>query len=152
MSSTPCATDLWIDRRLRRLLMLLVSVLHLAGAALLLLLPLSAGLRALLIAAWACLCLRDWRKQLRGYSRVAAIRLRDSGLVETIDPAGQAEPVRLLDGSIVLPRLAWLRLAFADRGSYGELLAGDACRSAAWHRLQLAWRQHGARFGQPDRS
>ena len=152
MSSTPFETDLRADRRLRCLLMVLASGLHLAGAVLLLNMRLPAGVHVLLLTAWVCMCARDWRYQLRAYRRVTAIRIQDSGHIETVGPGGLVEPVRLLGGSVVLPQIAWLRLAFADRSCYGELLAGDACRSTAWHRLQLGWRQHGARFGQPDRS
>lgn len=152
MSSTPSATDLRPDRLLRSLLLAIASVLHLAGLVLLLLMPLPAGVRALIILSWSWLCVHEWRSQLRAYRRVTAIRIQVTGRIETIGPGGGAEPVRVLGGSFVLPRIAWLRLEFADHSRYGELLAGDPCLCAGWHWLQLSWRQHGPRFGQPDRS
>lgn len=152
MSSTPCETDLRADPLLRCLLMTIASGLHLAGVGLLSQMPIPAGARAVLLSAWFCMCARDWRNQLRAYRRVAAIRIRGSGQIEAVGSGGRVEPARLLAGSVVLPQIAWLRLAFADRSCYGELLAGDASRSTAWHWLQLGWQQHGARFGQPDRS
>jgi hypothetical protein len=134
------------------LLLLTASVMHLAGFVLLVLLPLPAGVRALMILCWLCVCVQEWRSQLRAYRRVAAIRIQVTGRIETIGPCGHTEAVRLLGGSLILPRFAWLRLEFADRSRYGELLAGDSCLCAGWHWLQLNSRQHGVRFGQPDRS
>lgn len=152
MSSTPSVPDLRPDWLLRSLLLVTASLLHLAGMALLLLMPLPAGVRALMILGWLWLCAHDWRSQRRAFRRVTAIRVQVTGRIETIGPSGQMEPVRLLGGSLVLPRIAWLRFEFADRSHYAELLAGDSCRCAGWHWLQLSWRQHGARFGQPERS
>ncbi len=152
MSSTPSVTDLRPDWLLRSVLLVFASLMQLAGLVLLLLMPLPAGVRALLILGWSWMCVHDWRSQLRAYRRVAAIRIQVTGLIETIRPGGYAEPVRLLGGSLVLPRIAWLRLEFADRSRYGELLAGDSRLCPGWHWLQLSWRQHGPRFGQPDRS
>ena len=152
MSSTPSATDLRPDWLLRSLLLVIASVLHLAGLVLLLVMPLSPGICALMIVAWSWLCVHEWRSQLRAYRRVTAIRIQVTGRIETIGPGGAAEPVRLLGGSLVLPGIAWLRLEFADHSHYGELLAGDRSRCASRHWLQLSWRQHGPRFGQPDRS
>jgi hypothetical protein len=152
MSSAPSVTDLRPDLLWRSLLLALVSLMHLAGMMLLLLLPLPTGVLALLAFGWARMCVHDWRNQLRAYGRVAAIRVQATGHIESIGPYGNAEPVRLLGGSFVLPRVAWLRLEFADCSRYGELLVGDRCLDSAWHWLQLNWRQHGARFGQPDRS
>lgn len=134
------------------MLMVTASVLHLAGLVLLLLMPLPAVVRVLVIPGWLWMCVHDWRSQLRAYRRVTVIRIQVTGRIETIGPCGQIEPVRLLGGSLVLPRIAWLRFEFADRSRYGELLAGDSFRSAGWHWLQLSWRQHGVRFGQPERS
>ncbi len=152
MSSTPSVTDLRPDWLLRSLLLVFAALMHVAGLVLLLRMPLPAGLCALMILGWSCVCVHDWRNQLRAYRRVAAIRIQGTGRIEIIDPRGHTEPVRLLAGSFVLPRVAWLRLEFADRSHYGELLSGESCLCAAWHWLQLSWRQRGARFGQPDRS
>ncbi len=105
-----------------------------------------------MIIGWLWMCVHDWRTQLRAYRRVAAIRIQVSGRIECIGPCGHTEPLRLLGGSLVLPRIAWLRFEFEDHSRYGELLVGDSRLCAGWHWLQLSWRQHGARFGQPDRS
>jgi hypothetical protein len=148
----PSVTDLRPDRLLRSLLLLAASVMQLAGVALLFHMPLPYGVRALMLVAWMWICVYDWRSQLRAYRRVAAIRIQVTGRIDTIRPGGQTEPVRLLGGSLVLPRIAWLRLEFADRSHYAELLTGDSRLCAGWHWLQLSWRQHGLRFGQPDRS
>ncbi len=151
-SSTLSATDLQPDWLLRLLLLIVAAILHLAGFVLLLMTPLPGGIFVLLTLAWAWLCLRDWRDQFRAYGRVAAIRICSDGGIETVDIHGKTETVRLLAGSLILPRIAWLRLEFANGRHFGELLSGDARRCARWHWLQLASRQHGARFGRPDRS
>jgi hypothetical protein len=152
ISFTPSVADLQPDRLLRLLLLIFAAILHLAGFVLLLGTPLPGGALVLLVLAWSWLCLRDWRNQLRAYRRVAAIRICSDGCIETVDMHGQTERVQLRAGSLILPRVAWLRLEFADRSHFGELLSGDARRCARWHWLQLASRQHGARFGRPDRS
>ena len=107
-----------------------------------------------LVLVLVCIgCARqEWTRQERGYGRVESIRVHEDGHLECVDPAGAVEPVRLLGGSLVLPRIAWLRIQFADGSHYGELLSGNPARHADWHGLQLIRMQCSVRFGRHDRS
>jgi hypothetical protein len=113
---------------------------------------LAALTRSLLVAAWLGLAWRDWRRQLRAYRQVCAIRPNGDGEFAGIGPCGDCQPLLLLSGSMVLQRVAWLRFELPDRTAYAELLCGNSLQCARWHWLQLCWRQRGSRFGRPERS
>jgi hypothetical protein len=146
----PYAVQIEPDSRLRCLSLCCGLLLYLAGAVLLLGIPLGILSRLLILALWFALGANEWRRQKQGFGRVAGIRIRENGALECIDAQGTAEAVRLMGGSFVLPRLAWLRVKFADGSHYGELLAGDTDRDPGWHGLQLVWAQCGHRFGRLD--
>jgi hypothetical protein len=150
MSSVPSAVVLEADERSRLLVMACAAVLHLSGLLLLLNLPTAAISTALLLCGWLYLCYRDWHRQLCGYRRIAGIRIDGAGAIESIDTLGNRQGLRLLSGSFVLPRLAWLRLGFRDRKWHSELLMASRCEARGWHWLQLCWRQQGKHFGRFD--
>lgn len=109
--------------------------------------PIAIWVRALLLAAFAWQCRRDICRQARGYARIARLCIDSAGEVQGRGPLGQTYQLRLCSGSMVLPRLAWLRLEFADGHRYGELIYGNSAESAEWHGLQLIWEQRRASFG-----
>jgi hypothetical protein len=80
------------------------------------------------------------------------MRLDADGNIAGIGPDGRVEPLTLLSGSIVLKRLAWLRVQFTDGSEYGELLRGDPATDLEWHRLQLLWRHRRTAFGHQEGS
>ena len=80
----------------------------------------------------------------RGFEACTAIRLTSDGNVG-IDPGdGNWVTADLESGSIVLRRLAWLRLRTANGRLITELLRGDARQCRDWRRLQVIWRHFGA--------
>lgn len=113
-------------------------------------LPLVLGIP--LAAAWAFASYRDLRNLARGAARLTALCLDAEGNIAGLGPDGRAEPLRLLAGSRVLKKLAWLRVRFADGLQHAELLAGDPATDPAWQRLQLIWRLRRGAFGGPDGS
>lgn len=115
-------------------------------------LPFGGWPRLLLLALWIALGRHEWRRQVTGFRRVTSIRIHENGALESIDARGTVEALQLLGGSVVLRRMAWLRLKFADGSHYGELLCGDTDRNPGWHGLQLTWAQCGHRFGRLDPS
>jgi hypothetical protein len=135
------------DERSRLLVMVCAAVLHVSGLLLLLNLGMAAIPTTLLLAGWFYLCFRDWHRQLYGYRRIAGILIDCAGAIESIDTLGNRQRLRLLNGSFVLPRLAWLRLEFRDRKWHSELLLASRCEDRGWHWLQLCWRQQGKHFG-----
>jgi hypothetical protein len=82
----------------------------------------------------------------RGAARTRTIRL-EAGESAIINRQGRQEPVQIMSGSLVLERLAWLRLKLPDGLIYGELLHGDPASCQQWRHLQILWRQGLGTFG-----
>ena len=100
--------------------------------------------RALLAAAWLVLASRQLRALLRHNAMVRRIRVYADGSAEIADACGAWHPAKLRSGSVVLDRLAWLRLDAGDAPQAGELLAGNSRKSKEWRRLQMIWRHLGS--------
>ena len=118
----------------------------LIGLLLLIRLPVSVPVRLALVVPWIIGSIRGLSRQSRGVHRIKAIRL-EVGVATVVDRHGRQAPVRIMSGSIVLPRLAWLRLRLADGLICGELLRGDATVCLQWRHLQILWRQGPGAFG-----
>lgn len=123
----------------------------LAGGLLIVLLPVALPVRVVFAATWFGAGLMEVRAMALGMARLERVRITLDGRVSAL-AEGAVEPLRLLPGSVVLARVAWLRIRFADGLSYGELLTGDPRTSPAWRRLQLVWRQRSSVFGRPEGS
>ena len=132
------------DRRLRRLVLLSGAVLCLAGLGFVPLLPVSVGLQTLLATVWLALSGYQWHAMWAGYARSSCLRIAADGGVERQCRNGAWEPARLCVGSVVLPRLAWLRIESGGKGVYAELVSGKMRDSEDWRRLQVIWRHIGA--------
>ncbi|MEX2496977.1 MAG: hypothetical protein WD448_12860 [Woeseia sp.] len=115
-------------------------------------LPLLFGYKAAFAGLWFCAGALEFRAQWRGAFRVQRVFLSADGSLYGRSAAGDSEPMQLLSGSVVLARVAWLRLRFPDGARYGVLLTGDARRSRDWHYLQLVWRQRASIFGRAQGS
>ncbi len=126
--------------------MLAACAAVLVGLVLLMRLPLPVPARALLIALWLFTGLRQLGRHSKGMQRVKVIRLQE-GEATVIDRQGRQSPVRIMSGSVVLPKLAWLRLRCPDGLVIGELLRGDAATDKQWRHLQILWRQGAGPFG-----
>lgn len=147
MSSARFETVLTPRKLLRRLLLFSGCSATLVGAMLIFSLPLVPELKALFCTLWLLSGLLEMKALRFGMSRIDRIRIRADGAVDGFDLEGAEYPLRLLPGSIVLDRIAWLRLGFANGRSYGELLTGNAGESEHWRRLQLIWRHQASVFG-----
>ena len=152
MSSVRFETVLTPEPRLRRGLLLCGCLAMIAGFVLILCMPLAPVWRMLLVCAWVGENIRECRRLARGAARVRRIRLDADGNIAAMTPAGRFEPLTLRSGSIVLSRLAWLRVQFPDGSGYGELLRGDPARDLEWQRLQLIWQHSRTAFGRQDGS
>ena len=146
MSSRRFVADLKPDPLLRKIVMLAACAAVLVGLVLLMRLPLPVPARALLIALWLFTGLRQLGRHSKGMQRVKVIRLQE-GEATVIDRQGRQSPVRIMSGSVVLPKLAWLRLRCPDGLVIGELLRGDAATDKQWRHLQILWRQGAGPFG-----
>ena len=121
----------------------------LVGWLLLIRLPIPLLIRLPLCAFWLVAGVRELSRQSRGFDRIKTIRLEVGGATVT-DRRGRQTPVQIMSGSVVLPRLAWLRLKCPDGLIYGELLRGDPAVCRQWRHLQILWRQGPGAFGGRD--
>lgn len=112
--------------------------------------PLALPVRVLFGALWLASGALELRAIVLGMARLDRIRISDGRVCGLF--GGGVEPLDLLPGSVVLTRVAWLRIRFADGLCYGELLIGNPRRCRDWHCLQLAWRQRSSVFGRPEGS
>jgi len=151
-SSATFETVLTPDPVLRRTLRLLALAALPAGMALILLLPLAPWLSAAACMAWLASGVRDYRALCRGASRIGCLALDALDNLEGIAPDGRGQRLDLLPGSLVLPRLAYLRVRFPDGACYGELLRPRGAADPDWQRLKLLWRLRRLAFGAPDGS
>jgi hypothetical protein len=146
MSSTRFVVVLKPDPDLRKIVMLAGCAALLVGLLLLIRLPASVPVRLALVVPWLIGSIRELSRQSRGVHRIKSICLGvDQALV--IDRHGKQAPVQVMSGTVVLQRVAWLRLRFADGLTCGELLRGDASACKHWRRLQILWRQGLAAYG-----
>jgi hypothetical protein len=116
-------------------------MLGVGGLALILHTGLPASLRACLALGWLLRVMVELAHQARGTRHSVAVRLTAERALSVIDAAGTGRRARLLPGSVVIRRVAWLRIELPNGCRYGELLPRAASRAADWHRLQLIWQQ-----------
>ncbi len=152
MSSREFSADLVPEPRLRNLVMLSGAIAALAGFALIIHMPLNAVMRMVLAVSWIMYCGLELHTRSNAASRVARIGINTRGEIWITGRAGQAVPVELLAGTVVIERLAWLRIRFEDGRKYGELLSGNNLRDIQWHRFQLIWQHRRQTFGRAERS
>lgn len=81
---------------------------------------------------------------MRGYAMTRGLRITADGSLRCLDARGRWQPARILPGSVVLARLAWLRFETGKGAQAAELLRGDPRKSQHWRRLQVIWRHIGA--------
>jgi hypothetical protein len=149
VSSAGFEAGLVPTRWARRFLVLLSAGATLTGILLILDLPLLPAPKVLFGALWLGAGLAEARAQFRGMRRICRFRISADGSLEGQAPDGGIEAIQLTSGSVVLARMAWLRVRFSDGTAYGELLTGDGRVDDDWHRLQLVWRQRASTFGGP---
>ena len=143
-ASTSYSAEIRPDRRLRRVVLVTGALLFLAGLALVPFVAVATVLKIVLAVAWVGLCGREWWALRRAYAAGGALRIAAGGEVERRSRDGTWEPARLCAGSVVLPRIAWLRIAPRGAPPYAELVWPETCRSEDWRRLQVIWRHIGA--------
>ena len=115
-----------------------------AGLALLLLLAVATALKGVLAIIWVGLCGYEWLAFWQGYATGEKLRIAAGGLAERQRRDGTWEPASLRAGSVVLPRIAWLRVTPRRGRPYAELVGAANQGSEDWRRLQVIWRHIGA--------
>ena len=122
--------------------MVLVSGLTFAllGLAVILLAALPGWPGWLGAVIWLAFSVIGGLRLSRRYRRVVSYRLYADGSVEFSNRDGSRSVGRLAPGTVLLPRLAWLRLRGPNRAIWGELVAGDSRTDEQWRRFQVICR------------
>ena len=107
-------------------------------------LPIDGLLRAAGSSVWLTAMGRELIVISSAHKRFGRIRIHSDGQVELHDNDGHWQAATIGNGSIVLPKLAWLRIKPASGGRYNVLLRRNSLQSEQWRRLQVIWRHLGA--------
>lgn len=99
--------------------------------------------RLLLAVFWINAGMSELYRLSRCYQQYSRIRIDSDGALAVLAPSGQWRDAALGNGSVVLGRLAWLRIRLRDGHRCGELLAGNRRQDESWRRFQVIWRHLG---------
>ena len=139
-SSARYSSEILPERRLRLIVVGSGLALSLLGAAVLAAMPLNLWLKLAGIAGWLAYSVWSGLKILGRYRSVVRYRIFADGTVELVRADGHIVSGRLGPGTVLLPRLAWLRVSLPAGGAMAELLAGDPRTSQQWRRFQVICR------------
>ena len=144
MSSNSYWSCLTPDPDLRLVVDVAAQLLIAAGIAIVL--TMSIGVLPRFGAVLACLGLGQFelRRLRRGFRSCREIRLANDGGALLLDEDGNWVAASLRPGSLVLPRLAWLRLRTAHGVLVTELIGAHSRAGQDWRRLQVIWRHIGS--------
>ena len=147
MSSSAFSAEFIADLRLRGAVLLSGAMLAALGLLVIMLLPVHLALRVTGAAAWAVASGIELAGLRRAYSLYVGLRIGHDGVVQVQKRGGDWQPARLLPGSLLLRRAAWIRVQSEHGEVFAELLRGACRRSANWRRLHVIWRHIGAAPG-----
>ena len=122
------------------------------GCLLVFQMPLTVLVRMSLLVLWLATSAFELYVHSRAASQIASIGLNDRGQIWVRNCAGERLAAELLPGTVVLGRLAWLRLRLDSGKKYAEFLRGKSTTDPQWHLFQLIWEQSRQTFGGLDRS
>lgn len=143
MSSARYSSELEPDPALRCWLLIAALLAMVTGLVVILWLPLDAILRTISGIVWVAAGCLQGALIASAHKQVRRIRLYADGEVILMAPDGAQRQARLANGSVVLRRIAWLRLQPARGFCHVELLCGCGRESQPWRRLQVIWRHLG---------
>lgn len=143
MSSNAYSAVLHPDAALRRLVLGVGTGLALGGLVLIAMLPVGAALRAAAALLWCTATSRELFVLYRAWQDCSAIRFAADGDIRVLGTDGEWRPGELVPGSILLPRVGWIRLRIASGPRFAELLCGERRSDVDWRRLHVIWRHFG---------
>ena len=144
MSSQTYSTELQPDPALRRLVILSGVAATVIGLVTILVLSLPPVWRALAALVWLLLNGRELFLIAKAHKRCRRIRIGQGGDVELLAPDGNWTQARLVSGSVVLRKIAWLRFETQNGRRSAELMCCKYAQNKEWRRLQVIWRHLGA--------
>ena len=144
MSSSTFSTELRPEPRLRWLVVLSGVGMLLLG--LVVISSMSAGVAVRVPGALAWLGVGGYQlhRLVRCYQLCRRIRINEDGSAEIATAGGAWRVAELQTGSVVLQRIAWLRIDAGGRRKFAELFVGNCRENESWRRLQIIWRHLGS--------
>ena len=143
MSSNAYSAVIHPDAALRRLVLGVGVGLAVGGLVLITMLPVGAALRAATALLWCVATSRELFVLYRAWQDCRAMRFTADGDVTVLGTDGEWRTGELVPGSILLPRVGWIRLRVARGPRFAELLRGERRRDVNWRRLHVIWRHFG---------
>lgn len=144
MPSTRYYSELQVDPTLRGVVVASAWSTAALGGVAIFCMDLDICWRGVAASLWTLAAAREVCVITLGYKRYQRLRIYETGEVDLQRSDGQWCSAKLLSGSVVLSRIAWLRLAPEGGGHHAELLRGGSAESDAWRRFQVIWRHLGA--------
>ncbi len=115
-------------------------VLTMLGAAVIAVMPVPIWLRTMILSLWLVWSAAAGARLVRRYREITGYRIYADGTAEIIHADGRRVVAQLAAGTVLLPRLAWLRLRGPGGGRLSELVSGDPRASQQWRRFQVICR------------
>ena len=143
MSSSTFSANLRPDSALRHVVTLSGIALAASGGAIILAMPLHPALKTAAAIAWLLLSIKELATLRRGFADCKVLRLSADGQLSVLDARGKWQAARILAGTVVLRRFAWIRCSTGRGRQCAELLRGDCRESCDWRRLQVIWQHIG---------
>jgi len=144
MSSAEYSVSIKPDRRLRYWVLGSGTLLAAIGVLVILLMPIAARWRVLLLAAWLLMLAVELAQTWCAYRDSCGYRLCCDGSIDILRPDGGRRAAVYAAGSVIGARLAWLRVRTTDGTCWGELIAGNSRKNKEWRRFQVICRLVGA--------
>jgi len=115
----------------------------LLGLGMILCLPVDRQVRVAAVVVWSFVAGRESAVIWFSYKHFVWLRIFADGGVELRTTDRRRLSATIVRGSLVLARVAWLRLRLADGRCYLGLVRADVQQSKQWRRLQGIWRHLG---------
>ena len=147
MSSAAFEVELPADESGRRAVFLSGLLLAIAGAVLVLTLPLTWPTRVAVFALWTADSIHTQSRLRQGWAACRGIRMTNRGEIRILGPGERWRAVSLATGTLITRRFAWLRYTEPGGPTRAEFLLRRSAEAAAWHRLQVIWRLSRPAFG-----
>ena len=118
-------------------------MLVIAGIAAIATLPLSLSARMATALTWCVASVWELWRIGTGWADCRALRIFGDGQIRVRGGGDEWVRARLLPGSVLLRRWAWIRVRREDGPVFAELLRGSCRIRHDWRRLQVIWRHVG---------
>jgi len=139
-SFAPYSATLRVDPLWRRVVVGSGAIFGVAGFVVVGRLPIGIGWAGLLALAWGAMFAAELLILVRAYRTCIAVTVHADGSVEIERSDGLHDSGRLLPGSVILHRWAWLRMRLPAAPAWAEPFAPGKQDREQWRRFQVICR------------